>query len=223
MDDYTKTPRTRLRRASQRGQYDRDTVHAILDAGALCHVGYVIDGQPYVTPTLYWREGERVYWHGSAASRMVRHQAGGEPICLTVSHLDALVLARSAFHHSVNYRSVMILGHARLVEDDAEKAARLKTFVDGLFPGRWDELRPMTAQELKATSLLVMDLNEVSAKVRSGGPIDDEEDYDWPTWAGVVPLHTQMGDPEPCPRLADSIDVPTNLMNFLDFDRYKKI
>lgn len=211
MDDFTPTSRTRVKRLFARARYDRDTVYAILDAGMLCHVGYVIDGQPYVTPTLYWREGDRVYWHGSAASRMLRHLAAGAPLCLTVSHIDALVLARSAFHHSANYRSVMILGTAVLVEDPAEKTERLTTFVNGLYPGRWDELRPMNEQELKATALLYLDLDEVSAKVRTGGPVDDDDDYGWPTWAGIVPLETRRGTPEPCPRLPEGVAEPPYL------------
>lgn len=211
MDDFAPTLRTRVKRLSARGRYDRETVYAILDAGMLCHIGYAIDGQTYVTPTLYWRESDRVYWHGSAASRMLRHLAAGAPLCLTVSHIDALVLARSAFHHSANYRSVMILGSATLVEGAAEKTGRLATFVNGLYPGRWDELRPMSDQELKATTVLALALDEVSAKVRTGGPVDDEDDYNWPTWAGTVPFETRRGALEPCPRLADGIAEPPYL------------
>ncbi|MBK8909407.1 MAG: pyridoxamine 5'-phosphate oxidase family protein [Rhodospirillales bacterium] len=211
MDDFAPTERTRVKRLFARGRYDRETIYGILDDGMLCHIGYAIDGQPYVTPTLYWREGDRVYWHGSAASRMLRHLATGAPLCLTVSHMDALILARSAFHHSANYRSVMIFGSATRVEDAADKTARLETFVNGLYPGRWNELRPMTDQELKATTVLALDLDEVSAKVRTGGPVDDEEDYAWPTWAGTVPLETRRGAPEPCPRLPEGIPTPPNL------------
>ena len=211
MDDFPKTERTRVKRLHQRGRYDRDTVYAILDAGYLCHMGYVVDGQPFVTPTLYWREGNKVYWHGSAASRMLRAQAEGIPLCLTVSHLDGFVLARSGFHHSANYRSVMIFGHARTVEGAAEKIERLKTFINGIYADRWDELRPITDKELKATTLLYLELDEVSAKVRTGMPIDDEPDYTWPCWAGVLPIETHIGTPEPCPRLADDIEVPASL------------
>jgi nitroimidazol reductase NimA-like FMN-containing flavoprotein (pyridoxamine 5'-phosphate oxidase superfamily) len=211
MDDFTVTERTRAKRLHDRARYDRETVYAILDAGFVCHIGYEIDGQPFVTPTAYWREGDKVYWHGSAASRMLRHQASGAPICLTVSHLDGLVLARSGFHHSVNYRSVMILGHAKVVEEESEKIERMKVFIKGLFPGRWDELRPITAQELKATMVLYIDLEEVSAKIRTGMPVDDEEDYTWPCWAGVVPVLTRTGKPDPCPRLLEGIDLPDYL------------
>jgi nitroimidazol reductase NimA-like FMN-containing flavoprotein (pyridoxamine 5'-phosphate oxidase superfamily) len=211
MNDFTVTERTRAKRLFGRARYDRETVHAILDAGLVCHIGYEIDGQPYVTPTAYWREGGKVYWHGSAASRMLRHQASGAPLCLTVSHLDGFVLARSGFHHSVNYRSVMILGRAKVVIDGADKIERMKVFIDGLFPGRWDELRPITAQEVKATTVLYVDLDEVSAKVRTGMPVDDEEDYRWPCWAGVLPVGTRVGEPQPCPRLIDGIEPPTYL------------
>jgi uncharacterized protein len=208
MDEFTVTERTRAKRLYYRAHYDRETVYAILDAGLLCHIGYEIDGQPYVTPTAHWREGNKVYWHGSAASRMLRHQASGASVCLTVSHLDGFVLARSGFHHSVNYHSVMILGHAKVVEDEADKIGRMKVFIDGIFPGRWDELRPITEQEVKATTVLYVDLREVSAKVRTGMPVDNEEDYTWPCWAGVVPVVTCFGDPQPCPRLLDGIEPP---------------
>jgi hypothetical protein len=211
MDEFTVTQRTRVKRLYSRARYDLETVYAVLDAGLVCHIGYEIDGQPYVTPTAYWREGNKVYWHGSAASRMLRHQASGAPLCLTVSHLDGFVLARSGFHHSVNYRSVMILGHAKVVEAEADKIERMKVFIDGIFPGRWDELRPITAQEVKATTVLYVDLDEVSAKIRTGMPVDDEEDYQWPCWAGVVAVETRTGKPEPCPRLLDGIDPPAYL------------
>ena len=196
MSDKAPSPRTRVKRANNRAVYDRAAIDAILDAGMICHVGYVHDGYPVVTPTIYWREGDHVYWHGSSASRMLR-AAEGADVCLTVTHLDGLVLARSAFHHSANYRSVMLFGKASKVEDDAVHTAHLKTFVDGIYPGRWDTLRPMNAQELKATTTLYMRIDEVSAKVRATGPIDDEADMDTPVWAGVVPLTLRAGAPEP--------------------------
>jgi nitroimidazol reductase NimA-like FMN-containing flavoprotein (pyridoxamine 5'-phosphate oxidase superfamily) len=210
MDSFTRTARTRIRRLPKRAHYDRATVHAVLDAGVLCHVGYVIDGQPYVTPTCHWRHGDRLYWHGSSASRMLRHLKQGVPACVTVSHLDGFVLARSGFHHSINYRSVMALGRAQLVPDDA-KADALEDFVERLFPGRWDELRPPTAQELKATTVLWMDLDEVSAKVRAGPPVDDEEDYALPVWAGVLPVTSGFGSPEPDARLIPGVPLPDYL------------
>lgn len=194
--------RTRVRRMPKRGHYDAATVHAILDAGYVCHVGYVIEGQPYVTPTAHWRRGTRVYWHGSNASRMLRALRGeGVRCCLTVTHLDGLVLARSAFHHSMNYRSVMALGTARAVLDLDEKEAALRGFVERMAPGRWAALRPVTAQELTATAVLWMELSEASAKVRTGPPVDDEPDYAWPVWAGVIPVETRAGQPVPDGRL----------------------
>ncbi len=210
MDSFARTARTRIRRLPKRAHYDRETVHAVLDAGVLCHVGYVIDDQPYVTPTSHWRHGDRLYWHGSSASRMLRHLKQGVPACVTVTHLDGFVLARSGFHHSVNYRSVMAFGRAQLVADEA-KADALEHFVERLFPGRWDELRPPTAQELKATTVVWMDLDEVSAKVRTGPPVDDEEDYALPVWAGVLPVTSGFGRPEPDARLIPGVPLPDYL------------
>lgn len=209
MNAYAPTPRTRVKRMPKRGRYEREVVHAILDAARVCHVGYAIDGQPYVTPTAHWRDGERVYWHGSSASRMLRSlRPGGVPVCLTVTHLDGLVLARSAFNHSMNYRSVMALGTAHLVEDPDHKLQALETFVDRLYPGRWAELRPATAQELKATTVLWLDLEEVSAKVRSGPPGDDAEDLAWPCWAGVVPIAERRGLPAPDAHVPPGMEPP---------------
>ena len=206
-DHYTPTARTRIRRLPKRASYDRASVHAVLDAGVLCHVGYVIDEQPYVTPTLYWRHGGRLYWHGSSASRMLRHLKQGVRACVTVTHFDGLVLARSGFHSSVNYRSVMALGTARAVPD-ADKQDVLEDFVEQLLPGRWPELRPPTRQELKATTILWMELEEVSAKIRTGQPVDDEEDYGLPIWAGVLPVGTSVGAPQPDPRLDPGTPLP---------------
>lgn len=214
MDDYKPTPRTTVKRRPERGRYDRATVHAILDAGFICHVGYVIHGRPFVTPTAYWREGERVYWHGSVASRMLKALKTGVPACLTVSHLDGLVLARSAFHHSLNYRSVMILGTARAVEGAAAKARALRAFMDRIAPGRWDEVRAPTGRELKGTTVVSMPLEEVSAKVRPGGPIDDEADYALDCWAGVLPVMTVTGTPIPDTRLKPGVPTPAYLKAF---------
>jgi len=213
-DIITPTPRTKIKRAPIRAEYGLDTIHAILDAGLLCHVGYVIDGQPFVTPTCYWREGNRVYWHGSAASRMIRAQEKGIPVCFTVSHLDGLVLARSGFHHSVNYRSVMLLGEAQAIDDDDEMMRALEVFMERLTPGRWAELRPANKQEVKGTTALWMEIDEVSAKVRADGAIDDEEDYDWDVWAGVVPITTTIGEPEDDARLKPGIARPDYLSKF---------
>lgn len=211
--ELTTTDRTRLRRAHLRGHADRQTAYAILDATMHCHVGYTIDGSPYVTPTFQWREGGDVFWHGSSASRALRAAEGAE-VCLTVSLLDGLVLARSGFHHSVNYRSVMLFGRARKIEDPAEKTERLKTFVEMIAPGRWDTLRPMTDQELKGTTILTMPIDEGAAKVRDGGPVDDEEDYALPIWAGVVPIRQQVGEPEPDPRNLPGLDMPGHVRAF---------
>jgi uncharacterized protein len=195
MGSYPPTKQTQVQRLPDRGKYDADTVFAILDAGFVCHVGFVVNGQPFVIPTNYARDGEKLYLHGSSASRMLRTLAGGVQVCVTVTHVDGLVLARAAFHHSVNYRSVVALGRATLVEDSAEKMRALELFTNHVAPGRWDEVRVPTEQELKATSVLSLDLKEVSAKVRVGGPKDDAEDYALPIWAGVVPLTTVVGPP----------------------------
>jgi nitroimidazol reductase NimA-like FMN-containing flavoprotein (pyridoxamine 5'-phosphate oxidase superfamily) len=189
--------RVRIRRHPERAHYDRETVYAILDAALMCHVGYVIDGLPYVTPTLFWREGERLYWHGSSASRMLRAQREGIPVCLTVSHIDGLVLARCAFRHSLNYRAVMAFGTAEAVEDEREKEAGLNALIERLYPGRTGLMRPIAAQELKATMLLRMAIEEVSAKIRDEGPLDLEADHMAECWAGVIPIATRLGTPIP--------------------------
>jgi Predicted flavin-nucleotide-binding protein len=178
----------RIKREPQRGVYDRATIDAILDEALLCHLGFEVDGQPYVIPTLHARIGDRLYVHGSAASRMLRHAASGVRVCVTVTLLDGIVLARSVFNHSINYRSVVVLGTATKVEG-AEKTEALRAFTDHIAPGRWDEARQPTEQELKATWVLALPLTEASAKVRSGPPEDDAEDLDFPVWSGVVPVH----------------------------------
>lgn len=195
MESFTPTGRTQVRRMPKRGVFDKAQVYSILDEGKLCHVGFLVDDQPYVIPTGYARSGDQVYIHGSAASRMLRTLAGTVPVCITVTLLDGLVLARSAFHHSMNYRSVMILGEARLVSQTEEKLKALRCFTNHIVAGRWELVRPPTDQELKATTVLVIELNEVSAKVRTGPPIDDEEDYALSVWAGVIPMTIQAGDP----------------------------
>ena len=201
MEKYTPTNRTQVHRLPKRGVYDKAQVHAILDQGRICHVGFVVDGQPLVIPTGYVRKGDQLYIHGSAASRMVRESAAGIPVCVTVTLLDGFVLARSAFHHSMNYRSVVVLGRARLVTDADEKMEALRCFTNHVVAGRWEEVRQPTPAEMKATSVLALALEEVSAKVRTGGPIDDEEDYALPVWAGVVPVRLQAGEPIPDDRV----------------------
>ena len=188
--------RTRLRRFPGKADHDPATLHAVLDAAPLAHIAYQMDGAPMVLSTLAWREGTRVFWHGSSASRALRAMAG-QPVCLSVTTLDGLVLARSAFEHSVQFRSVMVLGRAEEVTETKE--AHLEAMVERLFPGRWDQLRPMTAQEVKATRVMALDLTEASAKIATGGPDDPEEDRAWPVWAGVVPLSLQVGEPQPEP------------------------
>jgi nitroimidazol reductase NimA-like FMN-containing flavoprotein (pyridoxamine 5'-phosphate oxidase superfamily) len=201
--------RVRVRRLHERGHYDAETIHGILDAMPVCHVGYVFDGTPYVTPTLQWREGDHIYWHGSSASRMLETAEGAE-VCLTVTIIDGLVLARSAFHHSANYRSVMVKGYAHKIVEQSEKEARLRTFVEKMYPGRWDMLRPMNGQEFKATTVLSLPLTEASAKIRTGGPKDDEEDYALPIWAGVIPLKMRALSPVPDERNLAGLTPPAH-------------
>jgi len=195
MSDYTPTERTRVRRLRKRGVYDKVRVHAILDEGIICHVGFVREGQPYVIPTLYARSKELLYLHGSAVSRMLKTLARGVDVCVTVTLVDGYVLARSAFHHSMNYRSVVVLGRARLVKTKRERVKALKLFTDHIVPERWDEVRGPNELELRQTAVLALPLAEVSAKVRVGPPVDDEEDYARPVWAGVVPIRAQLGEP----------------------------
>ncbi len=190
---FAPSPRSRVRRHPERAHYDREAVFAILDAALMCHIGYVIDGQPYVTPTLFWRDGERLYWHGSSASRMLRTQAQGIPVCLTVAHVDGLILGGCAFRHSLNYRAVMAFGTAAMVSDPAEKEAGLNAFIERVYPGRTGIMRGIAPQELKATALLGMTIEEASAKIRSGGPLDQEEDYAADCWAGTIPIAQHMG------------------------------
>jgi uncharacterized protein len=189
------TPRTRVVREPQRAVYDRDAINQILDEAFLCHIGFVADGQPYVIPTSYGRHGDVLYVHGSAASRMLRNLNEGIPVCITVTLLDGLVLARSVFNHSMNYRSVVILGTATPVDDPAEKLAALRALSEHIIPHRWDDSRQPNEKELKATSVLKIPIEEFSAKVRIGPPVDDEEDYSFPTWAGVMPIGTALGTP----------------------------
>jgi nitroimidazol reductase NimA-like FMN-containing flavoprotein (pyridoxamine 5'-phosphate oxidase superfamily) len=204
----TPTARTRVVREADRAVYDRKAVYRILDEGFLCHVGFVIDGQPFVIPTSYGRKGSSLYIHGSAASRMLRRMKDGVPVCVTVTLLDGLVLARSVFNHSMNYRSVVVLGKATLVDDLAEKLAALRALSEHILPGRWDDARQPNERELKATSVLRVPIEEFSAKVRVGPPIDDAEDYAFPTWAGVVPLELKAGVPINDPRLDPPGEVP---------------
>ncbi|HTU34576.1 MAG TPA: pyridoxamine 5'-phosphate oxidase family protein [Candidatus Acidoferrum sp.] len=214
MTQFTPTPRTRVKRLADRGKYDRETVFAILDEGLVCHVGFAVDGQPYVIPTLFARVGDLLYLHGSAASRMLRTLSGGLQICVTVTLVDGLVLARAAFHHSMNYRSVVVLGRATLIESREEKLKALEAFTEKIVRGRWADVRQPNESEMKQTTVLSLPLEEVSAKVRTGGPKDDKEDYDLPIWAGVLPLPVVPAAPIPDPQLRVSLDPPAYLLKY---------
>jgi len=207
-EPHSPTPRTRVVREAHRGVYDRETVYRILDEGFLCHVGFVTDGQPFVIPTSYGRKDASLFIHGSAASRMLRNMKNGVPVCVTVTLLEGLVLARSIFNHSMNYRSVVVLGKATLVDDPQEKLEALRLLSEHILPGRWDDSRQPNASELKQTSVLRLPIEEFSAKVRLGPAIDDEEDYSFPTWAGVIPLEMTAGAPIDDARLLPGQDLP---------------
>ncbi len=214
MTDFAATPRTTVHRLPKRGVYDRAAVAAILDEALVCHVGFAAEGRPFVIPTIFARVEDRLYLHGSAASRMLQALAEGVDVCVTVTLVDGLVLARSAFHHSMNYRSVVVLGRARLVSDPLEKAAALEAIVEHVVPGRSKEVRAPNDRELVATSVLRLDLEEVSAKVRTGPPIDDPEDMDLPCWAGVIPLRLSPAAPVPDPQLRAGIEPPPLALDY---------
>jgi len=208
MSDFTPSERTQVRRLPKRGVYNREAVYSILDEGLVCHVGFVADGKPVVIPIGYGRKGDTLYLHGSPASRMLRALGKGADVCVTVTIVDGLVLARSAFHHSMNYRSVVIFGKATLLEDPAAKREALHAFTEHVAAGRWQEVRQPSEKELKSTAVLAIPLKEVSAKVRTGPPLDDEEDYALPVWAGVLPLELTPTTPVPDDRLPKEIAVP---------------
>jgi nitroimidazol reductase NimA-like FMN-containing flavoprotein (pyridoxamine 5'-phosphate oxidase superfamily) len=203
--NFTPTPRTEVRRLPKRGVYDKSEVYAILDEGYVCHVGFALDGQPYVIPTGYARLGDEILIHGSAASRMLRALGDGVDVCVTVTLVDGFVLSRSAFHHSMNYRSVVMLGRARVLVDPMEKMIALRRFTNHILPGRFEEVRPPSDSELKGTMVLALPLEEVSAKIRKGPPVEDEGDIDRPVWAGVVPLRSQLGTPVPMDDLVPGV------------------
>ncbi|HEY9857075.1 MAG TPA: pyridoxamine 5'-phosphate oxidase family protein [Stenomitos sp.] len=208
MPPIARTERTTLKRLPKRGSYDRELVYAILDEGLLCHVGFVVEGSPFVIPTAYWRIGDRLYLHGAPASRMLQQLRQGVDVCVTVTLLDGLVLARSALHHSMNYRSVLIFGRAELLEGEAEKLAALDAFLDHVVPGRATEVRPPSPAEVAGTLILAIAIEEASAKVRSGPPVDDARDMEWPVWAGEVPLQMVGTQPEVAPDLRVEVPVP---------------
>ncbi len=213
--EFEKESRNTVRRIPDRGNYDLETVNEILDAGFLCHVGFTIDDQAFVIPTLYGRSDDQLYLHGAPASRMLKTLAGGIPVCLTVTHVDGLVLARSAFHHSINYRSVVVFGTATEVSGD-EKERGLLVISEQVLKGRWDESRTPTEKELQATSVLKLQIDSASAKVRTGGPVDEDDDYALPIWAGVVPIHQTFGPVETDPKLTAGISVPASVDTLLN-------
>jgi nitroimidazol reductase NimA-like FMN-containing flavoprotein (pyridoxamine 5'-phosphate oxidase superfamily) len=210
-DSYEPTERTRIFRKSGRGSYDRDLVHSILDEALICHVGFVQDGQPYVVPTIHARAGDILYLHGARGNRTLKALADGTPCCVTVTLVDELVLARAALHHSLNYRSVMVLGTAREVNDPEEKERALRAVVEHIAPGRPDEIRGPDATDLKSTKVLAMEIEEASAKVRTGPPLDEEADLELPYWAGQLPLTLGTGDPMTAPDLTRDLPVPEHV------------
>ncbi|MBJ7534153.1 pyridoxamine 5'-phosphate oxidase family protein [Rhodomicrobium vannielii ATCC 17100] len=205
--------RTTVNRYRWLAKYDKDTIHAILDAQPLCHVAFIHDGKPVVTPTMQWREGDRIYWHGAAAGRAMKASTSAE-VCLCVSILDGFVMARAAFNFNVNHRSVMVFGKAEQLTDRAEKERQLKRMVDGYVAGQWDRLRPVTEAEMNATTILSLSLDEASAKVRTGHPEDNDADYDFPAWAGTIPIRFDVGEPIPDPRNLPGVEMPAGVKDF---------
>jgi nitroimidazol reductase NimA-like FMN-containing flavoprotein (pyridoxamine 5'-phosphate oxidase superfamily) len=214
MDSFTPTGRSTVKRLPKRGEYGREGVYQILDEGLVCHVGFVVEGQPFVIPTGYARSGDTLYIHGAQASRMLRTLRDGVEVCVAVTLVDGMVMARSAFHHSMNYRSVVVFGRAAAVEAAAEKREALRALTEHLAPGRWAEVRQPTEGEMRATLVLALPLAEASAKIRTGPPVDDEEDYELPVWAGVVPLRVAAGEPVDDPRLTAGIEPPPHVSNY---------
>jgi len=202
-----KTDKSKVRRGAKRASYDKQQILDILDSSLMCHVAQSIEGQPFVIPTCHWRDGDYFYWHGLASARNIKN-AVAQPVCINVTHLDALVMARSAMHHSMNYRSVTLFGIPEAITDAVEKERLLKVFIDKVSPARWEALRPINEQELKATGLVRIPINEASAKVRAEGPVDDDEDYDWPVWAGLIPMNKQWGLAETDPKQRQDYESP---------------
>ncbi len=213
MNEFPQTKRNQVRRLAKRGKYDKTSIYQILDEGFLCQLAFVVDEQPFVIPTLYARVDDSIYIHGSQISRMLKTLAEGVRLCLTVTLVDGLVLARSAFHHSMNYRSAIIFGSGILIENDEEKLLALKAISDRLVPHRWEDCRQPNTKELNVTSVIRIEIEEASAKIREGMPIDDQEDYDLPIWAGIVPIHQNFGAPVRDEKLSETIDLPNYLQN----------
>jgi len=213
-EQITRTTRTKLKRIPKRGNFERETIYRILDEAFICHVGFTVDNQPFVIPTSFARIDNCLMIHGSAASRMMRNLSEEIDVCVTVTLIDGLVLARSAFHHSMNYRSVVVFGKAKIISDEQEKYAALKAFTEHIIPNRWSEIRPPTKNELKGTTVLSLALTEASAKIRTGNPVDDEDDYELDVWAGVLPIRLTTDVPINDERLKDGIPVPPNVLNY---------
>ncbi len=214
MDDFIPSSRTTLKRIPKRGAYDRDTVYGILDEGFLCHVGFIVEGRPCVIPTAYGRVGDNLYLHGSAASRLLRSLGESVDVCVEVTLVDGIVLARSAFHHSMNYRSVVIFGNGGIVHESGEKLEALRAFSEHMIPGRWEDVREPSQNEMKATTVICLPLIEASAKIRTGPPLDEEQDYNLPVWAGEIPLSLKAGEPVADPALRAQIDPPSYARNY---------
>lgn len=222
MTEFEKTAANRVRRVPERGIYDKETIYQIVDAALICHVGLVQDGRPFVIPTLHARRGDEILLHGATTSRLIRHVQAGNEVCLTFTHVDALVLARSVFHHSMNYRSAVLFGRGELLHGDEATMQALEQFTERLLPGRWDDARSPNAKELKATSVVAISIESASAKVRSGPPGDDEEDYALPVWAGILPLRQAVAPAEPDGRLAAGIALPDYIDQYIqERNRYK--
>lgn len=215
MPTFEVTSRNKVKRLAERGKYDKATIYPIVDEAFICHVGFVQDGQPFVIPTIHARFEDTIFFHGAKASRLLKHIQAGNPLCVTVTLLDGLVMARSVFHHSMNYRAAVLYGCGQVIEDEAEKLAALRIISEAIMPGRWDDARQPTRKELKATTVVAMPIESASAKTRSGPPGDDEEDYDLSVWAGVVPIQQQIGAPAADPLLKDGIEVPDYMADFV--------
>jgi nitroimidazol reductase NimA-like FMN-containing flavoprotein (pyridoxamine 5'-phosphate oxidase superfamily) len=223
-ESYPITKVNKVKRVHERGRYDKATVHAILDAALIAHIAYVIDGRPYCTATAFWREGEHLYWHGSSASQMIKHEKHGAPVCVTVSHVDALVQARSGFHHSINYRSVMAWGTAHAITDTDEKLRLMDNFIDRIFPGRSRLIRQPTQQELKATTLIGMEIETASGKIRDKHVADDEEDYAGVrAWSALIPVTQVLGEPSECPRQLPDLAMPAEMKPFRKWARLDEV